>query len=292
MKNPEPSIQALKLLAAVAAEGGLTTAARRLGLSQSGASHALHSLETSLGGTLFVHDPKGLKLSDAGARVLRHVHSILDALEAVRAEMSGLRQMQKGTLRIAAVPTLAATVVPRLMARYHTLYPGIDVFLLEGTDDEVRDWVLAGTAQVGFAALPVPGLHGTELMQDEWLALVPANEFRGRRTISLAGLSRRPFLMSGGGCEPHIRRLFEDAAIECPSHQTVKQLGTIFTMVAGRLGVSVVPSIAVQTAPRGTRILPLAPRRFRRIGRTQYVLRPGISSQSGGCSRAVFCVSY
>ena len=119
---------------------------------------------------------------------------------------------------------------------------------------------------VGFSALPVAGVECKEITQDEWLALVPDKSFTGRRAIGLAALRRRNFLMSGGGCEPHILRLFEEARLERPSYRTVKDLATIQAMVAENLGVSVVPSINMQAAPKGTRCLPLSPRRFRRIG--------------------------
>jgi len=245
-------------------------------MSQSAASHALGALETNLGATLFVHDPSGLKLSETGARLLPQVRKILDGLDAIRAEISGLAQLQAGALRVAAVPTLAATIAPRLLAEYHSLYPGIEVSLFEGTDDEVCDWVRTGMSHVGFSALPVPELKGTEITQDEWLALVPAHDFAGRTKIGLAALSRRNFLLSGGGCETHIRRLFEEAGLDLPSHRMVKQLSTIEAMVAENLGVSLVPSIALRAAPKGTRTLPLAPRRFRRIGLLQPLDAPAL----------------
>ncbi|MGD0976264.1 MAG: LysR family transcriptional regulator [Candidatus Korobacteraceae bacterium] len=266
MKKIEPSLQTLKLLAALATEGKLRKAARRLGMSQSAASHALSTLERNLSAALFVRNPNGLRLSETGTHVLPHVRKILDGLDAVRAEVSGLAHLQTGTLRVASVPTLAATIVPRLISEYNALYPGIEVSLFEGTDDEVRDWVLNGVAQVGFAALPVPGLRCQEVTHDEWLALVPAGDFARREKISLAALSRRNFLVSGGGCEPYIQKLFEEAGLDFPSHRTVKQLSTIQAMVAENLGVSLVPSLSVAVLPRGTRSLRLAPRKFRRIG--------------------------
>jgi len=269
MKKIEPSLQALKLLSALASEGKLKRAARRLSMSQSAASHALSALETNLGAALFVRDPNGLKLSETAARLLPHVRKILDGLDAVRAEVSGLAHLQAGALRVAAVPTLAATIVPRLISEYNALYPGIEVSLFEGTDDEVRDWVLTGVAQVGFAALPVAGLKCSELTQDEWLALVPAGDFTRQRKISLTALSQSNFLVSGGGCEPYIEKVFEQAGVEFPSHRTVKQMSTIQAMVAENLGVSLVPSLSVRSVPRGTRTLQLSPRQFRRIGLLQ-----------------------
>ena len=260
------SLQAYKLFSMIAEAGKLTKAARRLKMSQSGASHALKALETSLGVELFKRDREGLTLSETGIRLLPRVRNLLRDLDAIREEVSALANLQTGILRIAAVPSVAATVLPQIIRKYAQSYPGIEVSLFEGTDDEVRDWVASGVVHVGFAALPVSGVDCEEITQDEWLALVPSDRFAHKHQISLLTLSRCKFLMSGGGCEPHIERLFEGAGVQTPPYTPVKQLATIGAMVAEGLGVSIVPSLACGTVLKGIRAISLTPKKFRRIG--------------------------
>jgi hypothetical protein len=109
-------------------------------------------------------------------------------------------------------------------------------------------------------------LLSEELLRDEWMALVPEVLFRGRHSISLKSLAKHNFLMSGGGCEPRIRALFADAKLETPLYTTVKELPTIEAMVAERLGVSVIPNLWPRVVKKGTRTLPLAPRKARPVG--------------------------
>src|SRR5258707_12029198 len=104
MKNIEPSLRALRFLETVAEEHGLVRAAQRLGMSQSGASHALAGLEETLGIRLVARNTGGLRLSEAAVRLLPHVRQILASLDAVRDEVSGLAGLTTGGLRIAAVP--------------------------------------------------------------------------------------------------------------------------------------------------------------------------------------------
>ncbi len=266
MKKIEPSIQTLKLFNMVAQTGQLTKAARKLKMSQSGASHALNALESNLGVTLFARDREGLTLSEVGRRLLPHVHGLLANLEAIWEEASTLSTVQAGVLRIAAVPSLAATILPPLIKSYSLRFPGIEVSLFEGTDDEVREWLLSGVVHAGFAALPVPDLEEEEIAQDEWIALVPEKKYINKTEISLRTLASQKFLMSGGGCEPHIQRLFLQARVEIPYSTMVKQLPTIEAMVAEDLGVSLVPSLSIRKPMKGIRALQLAPRRFRKIG--------------------------
>ena len=266
MSDFEPSVAALRLALAVAQTGKLTAAAEKLGISQSGASHALRGLEGQVGTALFVRQAEGLRPSEAGQALLPRFERVLAELDAIGAATGGLAQLKAGSLRIASVPSLLASILPTVLREFGQRYPGIEMSIFEGTDDEVRDWARSGMAHVGFAALPVDGVAAKEIARDEWLALVPAGLFAGREAIGLAELARHRFLMSGGGCEAHIQRIFAAAGQTIADAQMVKQMPTIQAMVGEELGVSLVPSLAVGKAYAGTRALRLRPRLFRRIG--------------------------
>jgi DNA-binding transcriptional LysR family regulator len=222
-----------------------------------------------LGAPLVVRSARGLQLSELGSRLLPHVQQALAAVDAMRDELGGFAGLSNGSLRISAVPSIAGTILPKLIREFNARYPGIEVSLFEGTDIEVAEWVRNRVAQVGFAALPIAGLNSKEIARDEWLAVVPAADAAGQDRITLKALARRRFILSGGGCEVHIARLFEEAGVEPVAHLSVKELTTIHAMVAEGLGVSILPELAVRKQSRGIRTLKLSPRRFRRIGLLQ-----------------------
>lgn len=96
----------LKLFRAVAAEGTLTGAARRLNLSQSALSTQIKSLEASLGHDLFERRGRGLILTEAGRIALDHADAIFrtaDDLAAVMKEQGRTRR----ALRVGALATLS-----------------------------------------------------------------------------------------------------------------------------------------------------------------------------------------
>ena len=265
MNNFEPSIASLRLALKIVQTGKLTTSASQLHMSQSGASHALRVLESQVGTELFVREWEGLRLSEAGQKLLPHIERVLDHLDSIRAEVAGLARLETGNLRVAAVPSLLASILPPILREYALRYPGVELSVFEGTDDEVLAWVLSATAHVGFAALPVEGAAAEQVARDEWLALVPADKFPQKASISLRELVGHKFLMSGGGCEQHIQRIFSAAGIRLAEHLMVKQLSTIRAMVAADLGVSLVPSLSISDL-RGCRTLALRPRLYRQIG--------------------------
>jgi DNA-binding transcriptional LysR family regulator len=262
----EPSFRALRLLQMIEEQGGLVKAAAQVGLSQSAASHAIASLERESGAKLFVRGRGALRLSDTCTRLLPHVRQILQALDAIHEELAAEAGVQQGAIRIAAVPSLASSVIPPLMREFGKRYPGVAVNLLEGTDQEVADWVRKRVCHCGFAALPVAGLETQPLAEDEWTILAPAGEFGGQTQTGLKQLGRRKFLLSGGGCEEHIRTLFQQDGLDLPDHILVRQMDTLQAMVAENLGVTLIPSLCLRQRPKNTRAVRLRPRRYRTIG--------------------------
>jgi len=278
MQDFELSLRALRLLQTIDESGGMVKAARRMGMSQSAASHAIRSLERTSGAKLFVRGRGALRLSETSSRLLPHVRQIFQGLDAIRDELAAEAGVQQGVIRIAAVPSLASSVIPPLMRRFGKRYPGIEVNLLEGTDQEVAEWVRRRVCQCGFAALPVAGVEAQALGKDEWTILAPAGEFEGQEQSKLSQLSRRRFLLSGGGCEEHILRLFQQEGLDLPDHMLVRQMDTLQAMVAEKLGVSLIPSLCLRQRPKRTRVVRLSPRRFRTIG---LLLAPGLIPSPG-----------
>jgi DNA-binding transcriptional LysR family regulator len=265
MKHFEPSITALRLVSKIMLTGKLVRAACELHMSQSAASHALTSLESQLGASLFARSREGLRPSEVGQQLCPLIEAALASLDRIRTEAAGLNALDTGTLSVTSVPSLLGTILPPILRDYSTRYPGVELSIFEGTDDEVHSWVKSGVAQVGFAALPVTGVEAEEIAQDEWLALVPKRQFQEKASLTLSELVRHRFLMSGGGCERHIQRIFASVGIVVQKSMTVKEMSTIHAMVAQSLGVSLIPRLSVIPG-RACRVLPLRPRIFRSIG--------------------------
>jgi DNA-binding transcriptional LysR family regulator len=266
MQRLEPPIRSLRLLQVIAEGHGLVQAAKKIGVSQSAASHAIAALERSFGVQLFARNSGHLRLSRIGEKILPHIRQILTSLDAIGEEIVSESGAQTGTLRIAVVPSIGSSIIPALLREFAKLYPGIDVSLLEGTDHEVAEWVRQKMSHCGFAALPVAMVNTEPIGKDEWMAILPANRFEGPNQIKLERLAAHRFLLSGGGCEDHIYRLFEEARVQLSNHLLVRQMDTLQAMVAEGLGVSLVPSLTLIRKPRNIRAIRLVPRQYRTLG--------------------------
>ena len=266
MQRLEPPIRTLRLLQVIADGHGLVQAAQKIGMSQSAASHAIAALERSFGVQLFARNSGQLKLSRIGEQILPYVRQILGSLDAIAEEVVSESGLQTGTLRVAVVPSVGSSIIPALLREFAKLYPGIDVSLLEGTDHEVAEWVRQKMSHCGFAALPVAMVNTEPIGKDEWMAIVPADRFQVPNQIKLERLAGHRFLLSGGGCEDHIYRLFQEARVPLSNHLLVRQMDTLQAMVAEGLGVSLVPSLTLIRRPKNIRAIRLVPRQYRTIG--------------------------
>lgn len=125
--SPLPSLTSLRLLIAAARDNNLSTAADRIGLTQSAASRRISALEAELGVPLLERHRRGVRLTDQGHRLLADVtpaiERITNAVEAVKASGGS------GPLRLRIYSTFASKwLLPRL-PDFQARYPDVEVRL-------------------------------------------------------------------------------------------------------------------------------------------------------------------
>jgi DNA-binding transcriptional LysR family regulator len=257
----------LRALVTVVEVRSFSAAAGRLALTQSGVSHAVATLEAELGAALLRRERAGPVPTALGERVLAHAREALRRLEHIHQEVAAAAGPATGKVRLGTPPSVAARVLPGMLAALRRRQPGIDVVLFEGSDLEVDGWLRTGAVDVGIVPVPRPGFDALDLVADEMLAVLPAGHpLAGRRAIRLRDIAADPFIMSKGGCEPLIRDLFRAAGLEPRVRQEVRDMATILGMVQEGLGVTVVPALALPPRAARLRALALEPRARRRLG--------------------------
>jgi DNA-binding transcriptional LysR family regulator len=262
----------LEIFALVAELRGFTAAAGRLGISQSAVSHALKSLEREFGVDLIVRHPSTIEVTEIGQQLLLRTREILGLSEAMRQEIAAARGLSRGSLRIGSFgPTSSLKLLPAILAAYRERHPGIDVHIEEGGDHEVTQWLLERRVDVGFVVLPDERFDTVSLVEDQLVALVPADHaLASRRSVTLAELCEPPFIMTEAGCAALIEPLFTAAGLVPQVRYRIAQVITILGMVERGDGVSIVAELAlprnVAKSHPGLTALPLRPAARRRVG--------------------------
>lgn len=249
------SVRELDVFLALAGTLSFRRTAAQVNLSQSAVSGVITRLEDALAVRLFDRTTRNVQLTVAGQvfaeQALRLRTQTDEAVRAVR----NVAELQVGNVKLAALPSLAATVVPAACARFIALYPGVQFQVFDTLSGPAFELVRAG--QVDFAltaANPAyADLDYTPLASDRFVLLIPPGHAlaRGRgplRWMDVAGLTHISMPL------PASVRQYADAALLqhrlrfAPAYE-VEHLATIAAMVACGLGVAALPELAAAVAP-------------------------------------------
>lgn len=130
--NPGIKFRHLTCFLEVARQGHVGRAAERLAITQPAVSKSLKELEQLVGARLFDRSKKGVRLSAVGEIFLHYASTSVVALQ------QGLESVAEGWLRgeteirVGALPTVAARVMPEAVRRFKAAHPGFTVRLVSG----------------------------------------------------------------------------------------------------------------------------------------------------------------
>ena len=260
------TLSQLRVLLAIADQGGFSVAAERLGISQPAVSRSIATLERELGTALLVRQRDGVTLTEAGGRAAAHAREALRRIDLMRSEVAAVSGQVTGTLRLASLPTATGTLVASQLRTFAARYSQVRVRLLEGSDQEIRDWLDQGAADVGVVTLPAPGLRTVLLDTHEMVAVVPAgHRLADRATITYRALEGEPFIRSTGGCAQVFMAAAREAGVRLDIAFEAREMSAVLEMVGAGLGVSILPTLGLPTDLGAAVTRPLEPRTPRNL---------------------------
>ncbi|MGC5703268.1 LysR family transcriptional regulator [Pseudomonas sp. NFXW11] len=226
----------LEIFSRVAELSGFTSAATRLGISQSAVSHAIRALEQELGVELFRRHQAQVELTDIGQQLLLRARAMLGLAATLEQEAADARGMKRGTLRIGSFgPTSSVRLLPAILKTYRQQYPGIEVHIDEGPDRQVRQWLEERRIDLGFVLLPEERFDTFPLVEDQFVALLPANHALAREPqLRLEQLCHDPFVLTEAGSAERVSRLFMAAGLTpAIRYRCTQLLSTLETVARG-----------------------------------------------------------
>lgn len=186
-------------LDALLAERHVTRAARRLGITQSAASHALGRLRELLGDPLLVRGAGGAMVPSAMAiRIAPQLRKVLDDLTAVLRGESFDPATARRTFRLGASDYVELVLLPRLAARLAQLAPGVDLWV--HTFDDWGDAELASGKLDCVLAPPrrnarPSGMFEKVLLHESFTCVMRARHPLAGARLTLARYCEAPHLM-------------------------------------------------------------------------------------------------
>lgn len=139
----------------VAKTKSFSAAANNLAVTQSALSQRVLNLEEELGASVFVRDPKGLRLTSQGERLLRYCESRVALESEAREEIETGRVNLSGAIRIAGFSSIMKSLVLPAVAEFVHENPQIQLELQIRELHELPDVLRSGQADFVFTVAPI-----------------------------------------------------------------------------------------------------------------------------------------
>jgi DNA-binding transcriptional LysR family regulator len=239
----------LEYFLAIVEAKSVTLAARRVHAAQPTLSHALARLEAELGERLLERKARSpLRLTDAGEVVAARARQAFSALTALKDDLGALRGHVGGNLRIAAIQSLSATLLPGVLARLAREYPGIKPSVRTLAAESIARAVGSGRADVGLlAGAPRASLRGLSvkvLFEEPLVALMRKSDPLARsKRLRMAQLAPRELVLVPDGTflSDIIHEACEQAGFTPNVRLTLASAEALRETVRVGLGVTILP---------------------------------------------------
>lgn len=251
MSTPHVTLRQLRVLLAVAEQGGFGRAGDSIGLSQPAVSQAIRSLEAELGVKLLDRTTREVVLTAAGLSLVAPLRRVLGELDGVLDEARGLGAAARGIVHIASAPTISGGLMPQVLAAALQRHPDIQVRLSDQAQQLAIEGVRSGA--VDFAVLvgmeaDDPLIEQQALCDERFVLVCPAGHaLAGSQELRLQDLAGQPLVLldHSSGSRPLIDRAFARAGLVPQVAIDVGHPATAFRMVQAGLGVSVLPALSL-----------------------------------------------
>lgn len=249
------NLRDIRALVAVAEAGNFTRAAARLHLSQPALTVQIRRLEEAVGTRLFDRNSRNVALTPAGRELLPLMRKSLHDMECVLRDARALGEGERGTIRIACLPTFAASVLPELVIVMKREVPRVAFDIRDVVASTVNTLVRDEEADVGLTGGEVsdPMLEVLHAGVDRLVAVCPREHpLAKQRRVTLDDLVRSPLVLTAPGTS--VRAVVDVALGEtretCETRKTPDiaceptYMMTAVAMVRAGLGITILPETA------------------------------------------------
>jgi LysR family hydrogen peroxide-inducible transcriptional activator len=245
-----PTLRQLRYLTAVVATKHFGKAADQCFVTQSTLSAGIQDLEALLGAALLERTNRKVLVTALGQEVAQRAQQIL----SLAADLVDVAELEKnpfsGRLRIGVIPSISPFLLPKALPRLRKEMPLMELVLIEDQSERLVKQLNEGEIDLAILAFPfdVGQLeHSIFASESFWVALPNNHPLASSDGIEA---SRLPvddlLLLSEGHC------LREHALSACSLPSTTQRtsmqgtsLYTLIEMVAGGLGITLIPEMAI-----------------------------------------------
>lgn len=263
-----PDLRQIRAFVTLAQLGSFTRAASLLNQSQPALTVQIRNLEESLGVRLFDRNTRTVSLTRMGRELIPALQRILRDLDAVVAEARDVAAQRHGIVRLAALPSFAAGILPEIIAHFRGASPKISFVIHDVIASGVIAQVREEQVDLGLTGGRIvdPDFEVLHTTQDHMHVVYPVgHSFGDMDQVDVEALTRHPLILMHPATSV---RAVVDAAFHAAGQLPVvaaeaTYMSTAVGMVRAGLGSAILPGSAMEVRAEHTlRSRPIEDRRF------------------------------
>ena len=239
----------LRYFLTVAQELHFGRAAERLDITQPALSKQIRVLETDIGVELFIRTKRTVELTQAGEVFSIQAQQLLkQAAEAIQLAQRTAKG-EVGKLTIGFTPTATYTVLPKSIGRFRSLYPQVEVAMLELSTEAQVTALNRNEIDLGFLHPPIArrGLELYPILSEEFAVVLPKQHYLNeKQSLSLKDLAEESFILHSRSEGPFLYdgflKLCRQAGFKPKIAQETDSHQTRICLVAAGMGITFIPT--------------------------------------------------
>ena len=240
-------IKQLIYFTAIVDEGNISSAAKKLHISQPPLSSQIHNLEQELGCVLFERGARKVQLTEAGEILYRRAQAIIGMADTVKRELTDYSSGMKGVLRLGMVSSVGSTALETWIKPFSAKFPGVRYELSEANTYVIADMLRSDIIDMAFVRTPFNG-DGMDIipLKKEKMYAVGNRDFffEAGEKASIEFLGRKPLIIY-----KRWEKIFMDIFEEKDIHPEIICLNedarTTAAWAENGMGIGIMPSSAL-----------------------------------------------
>jgi LysR family transcriptional regulator, nitrogen assimilation regulatory protein len=245
LRSPAMELRSLNYFVRIAELGSITRAASHLRLAQPALTRHVQRLEEELGVALFTRANRGVRLTEAGEKLLESAGRILRDVERTGDEIRAQDAHPSGRIILGITPTLCPILVPELFARLRHDFPRVELKVMHAGMVRLEAFLIDGHVDVALLSELSRSrlITSTRLAQEE-MVLVTQPAARSPGTVDAEELSQTPLVL-GDGLRAAMDALLAGRGVDLKVAIEINDNETMRLMVQQGAAASILPYSSV-----------------------------------------------
>ena len=246
------NLHLLRLFATVARTGSFSRAAEVLHISQPAISKSVRDFELQVGCRLLDRGPQGVRPTREGEALARHATTLFAIERAAEEELTAMRGLHQGALRVGASTTIATYMLPEYLGAFHRAHPNVEINLLSANTQAIAAMITEQEVDLAFVEGPIDEQSlASEPWRQDMMVLIAAPEHRFARAggaVAIESLADELLILreQGSGSLQVVLEALQKAGVVPGRTLEVGGTEAIKQLVAAGVGVAIVSAATLK----------------------------------------------